>query len=81
MSMARMPGGGRFFNDEIRTLAMIVASILLVIFFLTVLRLHFDKKSGRTAPLMPTRGAAPLIKAVLGQGETARTQRRERAAY
>lgn len=76
-----MPGGGRFFNDDIRTLAMIFASILLVVFFLTVLRLHFDKKNGRTAPLIPTRSTAPLIKAVLGQGETAKTQRRGRVVY
>jgi hypothetical protein len=63
--MARMPGGGRFFNDDMVKLARIFAGILLVVFFLSVIRLYFDGKSGNVAPLKPTRGAGPLIQAVL----------------
>ena len=68
MSRAGMPGGGPV-NDDLRWVAMTFAGIFLLIFFLLVLRMEFDKRSGkRTAAMTPTRNAAPVIQSVLDQG-------------
>ena len=63
--MARPPGGGRF-NEDTRQLAMIFMAVFLVVFFLLVLRLGFDKKEGHKLPLKPT-NATTAIRSVLGR--------------
>ena len=65
MSMTRPPGGGRF-NEETRQMALVFMTVFLVIFFLLVLRLWFDKKEGHKLPLKPT-SATTAIRSVLGR--------------
>ncbi len=54
--MALPSGGRRPISEDTVNLALILAAVLLTIFFLLALRVYFDKKSGAPiAPLKPTR--------------------------
>ena len=68
MNPARMPGRGRRFNEETVQMAMLFAAVLLLVFFLLVLRLHWDEKNGKTVKLRPMRNRTELIRRMLRGG-------------
>ena len=68
MSMTRMPGrGGRSYNEDTRRLAMALIGVILIVFFLLVIRVALDKKDGKNPPLRPVRNRAEVIRTVLAK--------------
>ena len=62
----RMPGGSRF-NEETRQFAYFMLAIMLLIFFLLILRMQFDKKNPEAKPnLRVLTNRAALQRAVIG---------------
>lgn len=68
MSIARMPrGGGQRFNDDLVRWAMVFAGLLMILFFLLLARLFFDRLSGKTVKFAPVRNPSGVIRAVLDE--------------
>ena len=66
MPQAQMPGGRRRIDEDTVRVALIFAAALLVLFFLLVVRVTWDKKEGKPiAAFKPVRNRGALIRAVL----------------
>ena len=56
MRMGGGPGGRRPMDEDTVNVFVIIGAVLLVIFFLLVLRVYLDARAGKPlAPLQPTR--------------------------
>ncbi len=75
----RMPGGSRF-NEETRQFAFFMLGVVLLIFFLLILRMQWDKREGaRELDLRVLTNRAALQRAVIGGGRAAMSDLKRRS--
>ena len=55
-------GGGPRFNEDTVNVALIIGGVLVVIFFLLVIRLYFDQRAGKEIELKPERSPAKVLR-------------------